>query len=235
MLQPTNGANQNTSIIFWRYIIRCTVIFGLLGLSTACDSSQAQNNKPTPTQTEIPASSRVVALERIIPEGDVIKISVVNARDSRVNQILVKEGDFVKENQLIAVLQGTEKAEQQLKEAQANVAVKRAQLVKIRQGDAKVGELAAQRAAIVELKARLRTETRQKAALLVQAQATLQNAKIKYERNRVLTKEGALQQAELDNTIEEYKKAQASISQTKADLENTKSTLEAQLTKERAN
>ena len=237
MLQQRNGAYSNPSIIFLQHIIRCTVILGVLSLSTACGSLQAQNNnKPeTPAPKEIPTSSRVVALGRIIPEGDVIKISVVNARDSRVNQILVKEGDFVKENQLIAVLQGTERAEQQLREAKANVAIKRAQLLKIRQGDAKVEELAAQRAAIAELEARLRTETKQKIALLDEAQATLRNAKIKYERNRVLTKEGAIQQAELDNATEEYKKAQASVSQNTADLENTKSTLEAQITKERAN
>ncbi|WP_082650604.1 HlyD family efflux transporter periplasmic adaptor subunit [Mastigocoleus testarum] len=236
MFQPQNGVRQKASIIFWRYIIRYTFIFVFLSLSTACASLQAQNNKPeTSTQTEIPTSSRVVALGRIIPEGDVIKISVVNARDSRVNQILVKEGDFVKPNQLIAVLQGTERAEQQLREAKANVAIKRARLLKIRQGDAKVGELAAQRAAIAELEARLRSETRQKAALVAQAEATLRNTKIKYERNHVLTKEGALQQAELDNATEEYKRAQASISQSKADLENTTSTLEAKLTKEKAN
>ena len=241
MLRPRNGAYQNASVIFYQfifcqYIIPCTFILGILSLATACGSLQAQNNQPeTPAQTEIPASSRVVALGRIIPEGDVIKISVINARDSRVNQILVKEGDFVKANQLIAVLQGTERAEQQLRDAKANVAIKRSQLLKIRQGDAKIGELAAQRAAIAELKARLKTETRQKAALVTQAEATLRNAKITYERNLVLTKEGALQQAELDNATEAYKKAKASISQTRADLENTKSTLEAQLTKEQAN
>ena len=238
MLQQQNGAYKHTPIIFWQYIIRCTVILGIVSLSTACGSLQAQDNTsktPTPTATEVPASSKVVALGRIIPQGDVIKISVVNARDSRVNQILVDEGDFVKANELIAVLQGTERAEQQLREAKANVAIKRAQLLKIRQGDAKEGELAAQRAAIAELEARLRTETKQKIALVDEAQATLRNAKIKYERNSTLAKEGAIQKAELDNATEEYKKAQASISQNKADLENTKSTLEAQLMKERAN
>ena len=236
MLQLRSGGCQGPSIISWQYTIRCIFTLALLSLSTACTPLKAQNNTPTtPIPKEIPASSKVIALGRIIPKGDVIKISVVNARDSRVNQILVKEGDFVKANQLIAVLQGTETAEQQLRDAKANVTIKRAQLLKIRKGEAKLGELAAQRAAIAELEARLRTETRQKAALVTQAQATLRNAKIKYERNRMLTKEGALQKAELDNATEEYTRAQASISQTKADLENTKSTLKAQITKEQAN
>lgn len=38
----------------------------------------------------------VVALGRIEPEGSPIKLSVANAKNSRVNQLFVKEGDRVK-------------------------------------------------------------------------------------------------------------------------------------------
>lgn len=164
-----------------------------------------------------------------------IKISVVNAEDSRVNKILVKEGDFVKANQVIAILQGRDRVEQQLKEAQANVAVKRAQLLKIQQGDAKQGDITAQRATIAELEARLQTEAKQKQAAIAEAQATLRNAQLKYQRNLTLAEQGAISRSNLDDALEEYDKAQATLLQNKADLENTTSTLQALSTKERAN
>jgi HlyD family secretion protein len=170
-----------------------------------------------------------------VPEGDVIKISVVNAEDSRVNKILVKEGDFVKANQVIAILQGKDRVEQQFREAQANVAVKQAQLLKIQQGDAKQGDIAAQRATIAELEARLQTETKQKQAAIAEAQATLRNAQLKYQRNLTLVEQGAISRSNLDDALEEFDKAQAALVQNKADLENTTSTLQALLTKERAN
>jgi HlyD family secretion protein len=197
---------------------------------------QAQSNvRDSPVSTQIATSTQVVALGKLVPEGDVIKISVVNAQDSRVNQILVKEGDFVKTNQVIAVLQGQNRAEQQLRDAQANVAIKRSQLLKIQQGDAKQGEIAAQRAAITELEARFRTETKQRQATIAQAAATIRNAELKYQRYVTLAQEGAVKRSELDDAQEEFDRAKAILSQNQAELENTTSTIQAQLAKEKAN
>ncbi|MBD0304369.1 MAG: efflux RND transporter periplasmic adaptor subunit [Tolypothrix sp. T3-bin4] len=224
MLQP-----QRVSIL--RRCVTCII----LTFCIACDSLQAKSNtRETPVVVE-DTTKVVVALGKLIPEGDVIKISVVNAQDSRVNQILVKEGDFVKANQVIAILQGQDKAEQQLRDAQANVAIKRSQLLKIRQGDVKQGEIAAQRATIAELEARNRSETKLKQAAIAEAEAILRNAKVKYQRYVALEKEGAIQRSELDDALEVYDKAQAGLAQSKADLENTTSTLQAQFTKEAAN
>ncbi|MEA5505885.1 efflux RND transporter periplasmic adaptor subunit [Halotia wernerae UHCC 0503] len=203
---------------------------------TACGSMQAQNNpRDFTTPAEVATSSQVVALGKLVPQGDVIKISVVNAQDSRVNQILVQEGDFVQANQVIAILQGQNRVEQQLKQAQANVAIKRAQLRKIQQGDFKQSEIIAQKAAIAELNARLRTETKQRQATIAQAEATMRNAKLKYQRYVTLAAEGAIQRAELDDAQEQFEKAKAILAQNQAELENTTSTLAAQLTKEQAN
>ena len=225
MLQP-----QRVSIL--GRCVTCTVIFTFC---IACDSFQAKSNtRETPVVVE-DTTKVVVALGKLIPEGDVIKISVVNAQDSRVNKILVKEGDFVKANQVIAILQGQDKAEQQLRDAEANVAIKRSQLLKIRQGDVKQGEIAAQRATIAEFKARNHSEIKLKQAAIASAEAILRNAKVKYQRYVALEKEGAIQRSELDDALEGYDKAQAALAQNKADLENTTSTLQAQLAKETAN
>ncbi|WP_224090388.1 HlyD family efflux transporter periplasmic adaptor subunit [Nostoc sp. MS1] len=218
-----------------RQCITSTAILSLI-TCTACSAMQAQDNSSdSPTPVETVTSSQVVALGRLIPEGDVIKISVINAQDSRVNQILVKEGDLVRENQVIAILQGQNRVEQQLKEAEANVAIKRSQLRKIQQGDFKQGEIVAQKAAIAELTARLRTETKQRQATIAQAQATIRNAQIKYQRYLTLAAEGAIKRSELDDAQEQFDRAKAILAQNQAELDNTTSTLAAQINKENAN
>jgi HlyD family secretion protein len=133
MHQPRRDLSRAVSIL-WQ-CLRNAAVLSLIGLCAACGSLQARNNtSDTPSPTEPAPSTRVVALGKLVPEGDVIKISVVNAKDSRVNQILVKEGDKVKTNRVIAILQGQDTASQQLRDAEANVAIRRAQLLKIRQG-----------------------------------------------------------------------------------------------------
>ncbi|WP_244141938.1 efflux RND transporter periplasmic adaptor subunit [aff. Roholtiella sp. LEGE 12411] len=226
---------QGVSVVL-RQCVTYTTIISLATLSVACGSIQAQNNpRDAPVKTEVATSSRVVALGKLVPEGDVIKISVVNAQDSRVNQILVKEGDLVKANQVIAILQGQNKAEQQLRDAQANVTIKRSQLLKIQQGDFKQGEIVAQRAAITELDARLRTETKQRQATIAQAQATIRNTQLQYQRYVILAQEGAIKRSELDDAQEKFDRAKAVLLQNRAELDNTTSTLQAQLAKEKAN
>ncbi|BDA72452.1 hypothetical protein CAL7716_066180 [Calothrix sp. PCC 7716] len=210
-------------------------IIGIALLCAACDSIEAKNNISNPSPVNINASSRVLALGKLVPEGDVIKISVVNARDSRVNQLLVKEGDFVKANQVIAILQGRDRAEQQLRDARADVAIKRAQLLKIQQGDAKQAEITAQRATVAELEARIKTETKVKQAAIAQATATIRNARIKFQRYSDLEKQGAIKRSEFDDAREEFEKATATLAQTQAELDYTTSTLQAQLAKENAN
>ncbi len=235
MLSLAMQFQQGVSVVL-RQCVSYTTIISLSMLSVACGSIQAQNNpRDAPVQTEVATSSRVVALGKLVPEGDVIKISVVNAQDSRVNQILVKEGDFVKANQVIAILQGQNKAEQQLRDAQANVTIKRSQLLKIQQGDFKQGEITAQRAAITELEARLRTESQQRQATIAQAQATIRNTQLQYQRYVTLAHQGAIKRSELDDAQEKFDRAKAVLSQNKAELDNTTSTVQAQLAKEKAN
>ncbi|BAT53534.1 hypothetical protein NOS3756_24950 [Nostoc sp. NIES-3756] len=230
MVHPQQGVST-----ILRRCITSTAILGLINC-TACSAMQAQDNSSdSPTLVETVTSSQVVALGRLIPEGDVIKISVVNAQDSRVNQILVKEGDFVRENQVIAILQGQNRVEQQLREAEANVAIKRSQLRKIQQGDFKQGEIVAQKAAIAELAARLRTQTKQRQATIAQAEATMRNAQIKYQRYQTLAAEGVIKSSELDDAQEQFDTAKAILAQNQAELDNTTSTLEALLNKENAN
>lgn len=235
MLQPQHRTSLMVSILAGKYVKLATIL-ALLGLCTACNLGKAQDKQETPAkEVKLVSNSQVVALGRLVPQGEVIKISVVNARDSRVNQILVKEGDLVRANQVIAILQGRDRAEQQLRDAMANVAIKRSQLQKVQQGDFKQGEVLAQKAVISELQARLQSETREKVAAINEAQATLANAKQKYQRNESLAKQGAISNSELDNAKEELERTRAIFAQAQANSDNTKSVLQAQLAREKAN
>lgn len=236
MFVPQHRACYQPCILVGKYI-KLVAILAILGLSTACDlwNTEEKNQEPAPPEPNLISNNQVVALGKIIPEGEVIKISVVNARDSRVNQILIKEGDFVKANQVIAILQGKDRAEQRLRDALANVAIKRSQLLKIQQGDFKPGQILAQKAVISELEARLESEIKQKAAEIVENVAVLRNAEVKYKRNNFLANEGAISKSDLDNAREELERARAKIAQAQASYENTKSVLEAQLVREKAN
>ncbi|MBD3883733.1 HlyD family efflux transporter periplasmic adaptor subunit [Phormidium tenue FACHB-886] len=229
MVQPQRHINQiQTSAL-------SIAVLSLLSVCAACSAPPlAQVPEPSPSAAATP-STIVVASGKILPEGGVLKISAANAQDSRVNQILVKEGDTVQANQVIAVLQGRDRAQQDLRDAEANVAIKRAQLLKAQQGDSKTAELVAQQAAIAELNARLKSETVERQTAIAEAEATLRNAELRFRRNQGLQTEGAIKQSDLDDSQEELAKAQATLTRTQAELANTTSTLKAQLEREQAN
>ena len=144
-----------------------SLVISLMVLTSACDvdsQAQIQNKK-----TQIPQAQQlkqVVALGKLIPKGEVIKLSVANAEDSRVNQILVEEGDRVAENQVIAILQGIDRRERDLEEAQKSVELAQARLEQARVGETKQAELAAQEANISRLESQLRNETAERQAAI---------------------------------------------------------------------
>jgi HlyD family secretion protein len=176
----------------------------------------------------------IVALGRLEPEGEVIKVSVSNAQDSRVNQILVKEGDFVQANQVVAILQGIESRQADLKDALADVRLRQAELAKVEQGDVKNAEIAAQRAVVIRLEAQLETETMQRKAAVASAEAVLREAQLTYQRRQSLFTQGAISQADADTAQRDVATAQANLAQRQAELQQTLKTLKAEIAEERA-
>ncbi|HIK07097.1 MAG TPA: HlyD family efflux transporter periplasmic adaptor subunit [Trichormus sp. M33_DOE_039] len=211
-----------------------TIVLGLLSLSTACTTSQANINSNAQIAVEPAPVTAVIALGQIEPEGEVIKLSVPNAQDSRVNQILVKEGDFVRTNQVIAILQGIDQLEADLRDAEADVHLQEAELLKVQQGEAKQAEIAAQRATIVRLKAQLKAESIQKRAAIDSASATLQEAQLTYQRRHNLSNQGAVSIADADTAKRELATAEATLMERQAELEKTITTLQAQIAQEKA-
>ena len=214
-----------------------TAMVGGLGLGTvACSTfSQAQNDQPQTSVEVIPPVTNIVALGRLAPKGEIIKLSVPNAEDSRVNKILVEEGDKVKAEQVIAILQGFERRQRDLEEAKKNVEFFRARLDQTKSGDAKQAEIAAQRANISRLQAQLRTETAVRKAAIASAEATLRQAETNYQRRVSLENEGAISSEEKDLAKEQWETAQATLEQVNAQLNNTVETLQEQINQEQKN
>jgi len=194
--------------------------------------TKTQTIEPEPI-TEI-APVAVTALGRLEPEGEVIKLSVANAQDSRVNELLVKEGDRVKAQQLIATLQGLDQKQAELVEAKENLEVYRAKLAQIKAGEAKIAEITAQKANIARLEAQLRTEKIEREAEIADAEAELKNAEINYNRYQNLYRDGAVSKADLDDRQELYSKSQANLDRAVARLENTVTTLKEEIAQEQA-
>lgn len=209
---------------------------GFLSLGAVYVISQTQKQSPTtpvPTVSVAPAT-KVTALGRLEPQGKVIKLSVANAQDSRVNKLLVEEGDRIPAGKIIAILQGIDKKQAELAEAKQNLAVQQAKLTQIKAGEAKQAEIAAQQANIARLEAQLRTETAERKAAVARAEAELRNAQINYQRYQTLQQEGAESISALDDRREAFETARSRLNEAKAQLANTTSTLQKQIQTEKA-
>ncbi|MEL6232244.1 MAG: HlyD family efflux transporter periplasmic adaptor subunit [Cyanobacteria bacterium J06627_3] len=210
------------------------LLFLIALVSTGCVPSFGSNSEEedaVPVDVEIDS---VVALGRIEPKGEVIRLSVSNAADSRVNEIRVSEGDWVEAQQVIAVLQGAERRQADLQAAHALVRQRQAELTLQQTGDVKPAEIEAQQATIMRLEAQLAAQTAQRQAAINKAQATLQESRINYERYQQLTTVGATSQSEQDIALRDYETAQADLAVTIAEKEETGRTLRAQLVEERS-
>ncbi|MEM6521322.1 MAG: HlyD family efflux transporter periplasmic adaptor subunit, partial [Cyanobacteria bacterium P01_C01_bin.70] len=176
----------------------------------------------------------VVALGRIEPEGEVIRLSVPNAADSRVNEIRVAESDRVEAGQVIAVLQGAERRQADLQAAHALVKQRQAELTQIETGSVKSASLEAQQAKIERLSVQLATQTQQRQADISLAQATLREAEVNYQRYQELAAMGAESRSQLDIAQRNYETAQAELAQKQAALGETETTLQAEINEEQA-
>jgi HlyD family secretion protein len=205
----------------------------LLLLCSGCNPMAQSKPQASPTVQPAPIDS-IVALGRLEPEGEVIKLSVPNAQDSRVNRILVKEGDRVEANQVIAILQGIERREADVKDAEADVKLREAELLKVKQGESKIAQLETQAAAITRLQAQLETSQIQRQTEIKTAQANLDNAELTYKRRQSLNESGAIARAEVDTAARDLVIAQATLQEKEAGLAQTVKTLTVEIEQERS-
>lgn len=199
----------------------------ILFLPVGCTSQATSTEEKT--GVEAAPINAVVALGRLVPEGELIKVSVSNAQDSRVNQLFVQEGDRVSENQVIALLQGVERREADLRNAEAEVRLRQAELKRAQQGDSKVAQVQAQRSQIDQLKAQINAEKNQRQAAIASAQAVMKDAELTAKRRKTLQSKGAISLADLNEAELDLEMAQATLNERQAELQQTLTTLEASI------
>jgi HlyD family secretion protein len=97
---------------------------------------------PSPTQT--PAIKAITALGRLEPQGEVIQLSApTSIQGARIAELMVNQGDLVRPNQVIAVLDNRDRLQAALERSQKQVYVAQANLQKVKAG-AKSGVIGAQ-------------------------------------------------------------------------------------------
>jgi HlyD family secretion protein len=178
---------------------------------------------------QLPQLKTVTALGRLEPQGKVIKLSAaVSAEGSRVEKLLVKEGDRVKAGQAIAILNSRDRLQAALKEAQEQVKVAQANLNRTQAG-AKRGEIAAQKAAIARLEAERQGDINAQAATIERFQAEVRNAQAEDERYQQLYQQGAISASQRDSKRLNLETAQKSLQEAQAQLNRTQATSQQQV------
>ncbi len=201
-------------------------------------SAEAAKNVPV----TVPPIKTVTALGRLEPKGKVIKLSApASSQGSRVETLLVKEGDKVKTGQAIAILDNRTRLQAAYQEAQEEVKVAQVNLAKVQAG-AKVGEIEAQKAEIARIQAQIiGEETRQREAVdrleaqwlgektaqqatINKLEAELKNAQIEFQRYQQLYSERAISQSLFDSKRLSVDTITQQLSEAKANLNRIDST-----------
>jgi HlyD family secretion protein len=187
--------------------------------------------QPTSTQTALVAQPirAVTALGRLEPRGKVIKIAApMYSEGARIAELRVEETDRVKAGQIIALLDRHERLQALLEQAQRQVTVAQAQLAQVRAG-AKRGAIQAQQAQISQIQAQLREDVAAKQATVERQAAEVRNAQLEAQRYQSLYLDGAVAASLRDSKQLILETAQQRLSEAKADLNQTASTLAQQL------
>jgi HlyD family secretion protein len=211
-------------------------------------------NRPTTTTEETiePIFEAVTALGRIEPEGEVITLSPPpNMGGTRIGELMVEEGEQVKVQQVIALLDNhafkkaaVEAAQQEVELAQVNLAIVKA--------GAKTGDIEAQKAVISRLKAELAGKIKTQKATIARLeaqlsretesqlanwrlwQAELENATADFQRYQKLAQDGAISISELDSRRLTLETAKQRVREAQANYYRTRDTLQEAIKEARA-
>ena len=148
---PSDVLSRSPSIL----ALAASLLVSGVGIYTAMRwYTPAETNAPVPEAIQ-PEVKTVTALGRLEPKGEIVKLSApVSNEGSRVEKLLVQEGDSIKAGQEIAILDSRDRLWAALAEAEQAVSVAQANLAKVQAG-AKRGEIAAQKAEIARIQAQL--------------------------------------------------------------------------------
>ena len=224
--QATSGQSPRP----WRASMSMAIV-GLLG-ATAWGIWQFRVAQARDGETEVappPAIPTVTALGRLEPEGEVINLTApTSTQESRIDQLLVQEGDRVEAGQVIAILDSHDRLQAALRRAEEQVQVARTQLARVEAG-AQTGEIQAQIAEVARLEADQLGNLNTQLANVARLAAEVQNAQIEYQRYESLHGQGAVSASERDAKQLTYDTAQRQLQEAQAALERIQTTSREQI------
>jgi len=199
--------------------------------------SGSKNNANSQTESTItaPEVNAVTALGRLEPQGEVIKLTgTASIQGARVLQILVSEGDNVRNNQVIAILDSRDRLQASLDQSIQQIKVAQANLDKVKAG-AKIGEIQAQQATVERLKAQREGQIRSQEATVSSLRAQLENATKECQRYDELLRSGAIAASTRDVKCLDQKTTQERLNEANANLAQIQQTLREQINEANAN
>ncbi|HLO89252.1 MAG TPA: HlyD family efflux transporter periplasmic adaptor subunit [Nostocaceae cyanobacterium] len=138
-----------------------------------------QLKKLTSSVSIAPVPNTVSAAGRLEPQGEIVKISAPAtgiSSGSRVQQLLIREGQKVQKGQVVAILDNRDTNLAAVEEAKAKLLESRANLAQVRAGTPR--DIQAQRAVIARLQAQLVGERDAQQATIARIAAQLSSEKV---------------------------------------------------------
>lgn len=172
-----NEESLGKNKLWWVIALTLPIVIAAGILTTAKFEQLRTMNAPVAPSA--PAAISVNAIGRLEPMGKVIKLSAPSSgleAVSRVDRVLVREGQTVKKGEAIAILDNLATNQARLSEAKAKLQESRANLASIRTVSPR--DIEAQTAVINRLTAQLRAERNAQQATVARLQAQLQGERL---------------------------------------------------------
>jgi HlyD family secretion protein len=198
-----------------------------------------QNNSatvPDPAQAQSPvlSISTVTALGHLEPQGEIVALSAANSQEgNRLEQLLVKEGDYIKKGQVIAILDNHLRLQAAVVAAKEQIRLEQANLAKVKAG-AQTGQIEAQKAAVARIESEQRHDIQVQTALIRRLEVELNYAQVEYQRYELLYNEGAVSASNRDSKRLISETTQQQLYEAKAALERTHASQQQQIQEAKA-
>lgn len=214
-----------------RWLLPGLVFWGVMGVFVWRNGQSSQPEEPVAVLPEI---TTVTALGSLEPEGEVIQLTApTSAQESRIQELLVAEGDAVEQGQVIAILDNRDRMQAALQKAEQQVNIARAQLAQVNAG-AQTGELQAQQAEIARLEADQAGNISAQRATIARLDAEVQNAQMEAQRYQSLYQQGAVSASQRDTKQLTYTTAQRQLQEAQASLARIESAGQEQIAQAQA-
>lgn len=188
-------------------IVLGTALLGFSAYYAITRAGNASQTVPAAPASEPKTPPAVSALGRLEPQGEMIRVAPPSALgSSRISRLLIKEGDLVKKDQVIALLDSYDRTLAAVKQAESQVAVKESMLEQVKAGS-KTGDIDAQQAAMMSSKANM-----------ARWENELELAKSDLNRYEMLLKDGATSEIQRDSYMLKVKTLTGQIAQAREDI-----------------